>query len=141
MAQDYPSLGLITEKMSENNINLVFAVTSFVFPLYKVNRPQLVVCELLALLEVVDIHENMPAFPSSQEYSQLIPGTTVGTLSEDSGNVIQLIEEAYAVRILFKSRTSKNGKCVAQPNRLITSFVGRKFALKCSWSCWGSQMS
>lgn len=34
----------------------------------------------------------------SQEYSQLIPGTTVGTLSGDSGNVIQLIQEAYAVR-------------------------------------------
>lgn len=28
----------------------------------------------------------------------LIPGTTVGTLSDDSGNIIQLIEEAYAVR-------------------------------------------
>lgn len=43
MTQDYPSLALITEKMSENNINLVFAVTSFVFPLYKVNRPQFIV--------------------------------------------------------------------------------------------------
>ncbi|CAK6961224.1 integrin beta-3a [Scomber scombrus] len=62
---DYPSLALMTEKMSENNINLVFAVTSYVVPLYK-------------------------------EYSKLIPGTTVGTLSDDSGNVIQLIEEAYA---------------------------------------------
>lgn len=36
---------------------------------------------------------------SSQNYSQLIPGTTVGTLSGDSGNVIELIEDAYAVRI------------------------------------------
>ncbi|PWA17766.1 hypothetical protein CCH79_00008289, partial [Gambusia affinis] len=63
---DYPSLGLITDKMSENNINLIFAVTSYVVPLY-------------------------------QEYSQLIPGTTVGTLSDDSGNVIQLIKEAYEV--------------------------------------------
>lgn len=62
---DYPSLGLMTEKMSENNINLIFAVTSFVVPLYK-------------------------------EYSKLIPGTTVGTLSDDSGNVIELIEQAYA---------------------------------------------
>uniref|UniRef100_A0AAQ5XBK6 Integrin beta n=1 Tax=Amphiprion ocellaris TaxID=80972 RepID=A0AAQ5XBK6_AMPOC len=61
---DYPSLGLMTEKMSENNINLIFAVTSFVVPLYK-------------------------------EYSKLIPGTTVGTLSDDSGNVIELIEQAY----------------------------------------------
>uniref|UniRef100_A0A3B3ZEV0 Integrin beta n=1 Tax=Periophthalmus magnuspinnatus TaxID=409849 RepID=A0A3B3ZEV0_9GOBI len=30
---DYPSLALMTEKMSENNINLIFAVTSFVVPL------------------------------------------------------------------------------------------------------------
>lgn len=34
----------------------------------------------------------------SQNYSQLIPGTTVGTLSDDSGNVIQLILDAYEVR-------------------------------------------
>uniref|UniRef100_A0AAQ5XZW5 Integrin beta n=1 Tax=Amphiprion ocellaris TaxID=80972 RepID=A0AAQ5XZW5_AMPOC len=62
---DYPSLALITEKMSENNINLIFAVTNPVVPLY-------------------------------QNYSELIPGTTVGTLSNDSGNVIQLILKAYA---------------------------------------------
>ncbi len=36
--QDYPSLALITEKMSENNINLIFAVTSHVESLYKVKR-------------------------------------------------------------------------------------------------------
>uniref|UniRef100_A0A8C6LG78 Integrin beta n=1 Tax=Nothobranchius furzeri TaxID=105023 RepID=A0A8C6LG78_NOTFU len=58
---DYPSLALITEKMSENNINLIFAVTN------------------------------------SVNYSELIPGTTVGRLSNDSGNVIQLILKAYAV--------------------------------------------
>uniref|UniRef100_A0AAX7SX02 Integrin beta n=1 Tax=Astatotilapia calliptera TaxID=8154 RepID=A0AAX7SX02_ASTCA len=61
---DYPSLGLLTEKMTANNINLVFAVTNEVIPIY-------------------------------DEYSKLIPGTTVGTLSGDSGNVIQLIEQAY----------------------------------------------
>lgn len=36
--QDYPSLALMSEKMSENNINLVFAVTNFVYPLYKVKK-------------------------------------------------------------------------------------------------------
>lgn len=36
--QDYPSLALITEKMSENNINLIFAVTSPVVPLYQVSN-------------------------------------------------------------------------------------------------------
>uniref|UniRef100_A0A3Q2FTD8 Integrin beta n=1 Tax=Cyprinodon variegatus TaxID=28743 RepID=A0A3Q2FTD8_CYPVA len=62
---DYPSLGLLIEKMSKNNINLIFAVTEYVEPLYK-------------------------------QYSQVIPGTTVGRLSQDSGNVIQLIQDAYA---------------------------------------------
>ncbi|XP_056436342.1 integrin beta-3a [Gadus chalcogrammus] len=62
---DYPSLALMTDKMSENNINLVFAVTEPVLPLYK-------------------------------NYSQLIPGTTVGFLAGDSGNIIRLILEAYA---------------------------------------------
>lgn len=36
-------------------------------------------------------------FCCPQNYSELIPGTTVGTLSNDSGNVIQLILKAYAV--------------------------------------------
>lgn len=62
---DYPSLALMTEKLSENNINLIFAVTYPMEPLYK-------------------------------EFSQLIPGTTVGKLDFDSGNVIGLIKEAYA---------------------------------------------
>nr|XP_046271838.1 integrin beta-3a [Scatophagus argus] len=83
---DYPSLALMTEKMSENNINLVFAVTNYVVPLYK-------------------------------EYSQLIPGTTVGTLSDDSGNVIQLIEEAYA-----KIRSKVELDLVGVPEELKLSF-------------------
>lgn len=93
--QDYPSLALMTEKMSENNINLVFAVTNYVMPLYKVNK--LLVLNTAWTLFMWRTH---PAVMSVflQEYSQLIPGTTVGTLSGDSGNVIQLIEEAYAVR-------------------------------------------
>ncbi|OXB60807.1 hypothetical protein ASZ78_005245 [Callipepla squamata] len=61
---DYPSLGLMTEKLSQKNINLIFAVTDTVVGLY-------------------------------QNYSELIPGTTVGTLSRDSSNVLQLIVDAY----------------------------------------------
>lgn len=61
---DYPSLGLMTEKLSQKNINLIFAVTQGVVGLYK-------------------------------NYSELIPGTTVGTLSSDSSNVLQLILESY----------------------------------------------
>lgn len=34
--QDYPSIGLMTEKLSQKNINLVFAVTKEVLDLYKV---------------------------------------------------------------------------------------------------------
>uniref|UniRef100_A0A672JK18 Integrin beta n=1 Tax=Salarias fasciatus TaxID=181472 RepID=A0A672JK18_SALFA len=83
---DYPSLALITEKMSENNINLIFAVTSPVVPLY-------------------------------QNYSELIPGTTVGTLSNDSGNVIQLILKAYA-----KIRSKVELELQGVPEELSLSF-------------------
>ncbi|KAM9784077.1 integrin beta-3-like isoform X2 [Syngnathus typhle] len=83
---DYPSLALLTEKMSENNINLIFAVTKYVVPLYK-------------------------------EYSQLIPGTTVGKLSGDSGNVIELIEAAYA-----KIRSKVELEILGVPEELNLSF-------------------
>ncbi|XP_061761391.1 integrin beta-3-like [Nerophis ophidion] len=83
---DYPSLALLTEKMSENNINLIFAVTDYVVPLYK-------------------------------GYSQLIPGTTVGTLSGDSGNVIELIEQAYA-----KIRSKVELELIGVPDELNLSF-------------------
>nr|XP_057905260.1 integrin beta-3-like isoform X2 [Doryrhamphus excisus]XP_057905262.1 integrin beta-3-like isoform X2 [Doryrhamphus excisus] len=83
---DYPSLALLTDKMSENNINLIFAVTDYVLPLYK-------------------------------EYSKLIPGTTVGKLSDDSGNVIELIEEAYA-----KIRSKVELELVGVPDELNLSF-------------------
>ncbi|KAJ8362174.1 hypothetical protein AAFF_G00390890 [Aldrovandia affinis] len=83
---DYPSLALLTEKMSKNNINLIFAVTSPVMPLY-------------------------------QNYSKLIPGTTVGMLSDDSGNVIQLIKEAYA-----KIRSRVELEVLGLPEELGLSF-------------------
>ncbi|XP_044033604.1 integrin beta-3-like isoform X1 [Siniperca chuatsi] len=83
---DYPSLALITEKMSENNINLIFAVTNLVVPLY-------------------------------QNYSELIPGTTVGTLSNDSGNVVQLILKAYA-----KIRSKVELELQGVPEELSLSF-------------------
>uniref|UniRef100_A0A7N8WSJ2 Integrin beta n=1 Tax=Mastacembelus armatus TaxID=205130 RepID=A0A7N8WSJ2_9TELE len=86
MVSDYPSLALITEKMSENNINLIFAVTNPVVPLY-------------------------------QNYSELIPGTTVGTLSNDSGNVIQLILNAYA-----KIRSKVELELQGVPEELSLSF-------------------
>ncbi|MGH0126240.1 UNVERIFIED_CONTAM: hypothetical protein FKN15_000494 [Acipenser sinensis] len=83
---DYPSLALLTEKMSENNINLIFAVTNPVEELYR-------------------------------NYSELIPGTTVGILSHDSGNVIQLIVDAYA-----KIRSKVELELLDLPDELSLSF-------------------
>ncbi|KAM3864048.1 integrin beta-3-like [Diretmus argenteus] len=83
---DYPSLALLTEKMTQNNINLIFAVTNYVEPLYT-------------------------------NYSQLIPGTTVGTLDKDSGNVIQLIKDSYA-----KIRSKMELEMLGLPEELTLSF-------------------
>lgn len=47
-----------------------------------------------------------PAF--SQNYSELIPGSAVGMLSEDSGNVVQLILDAYAVITLAGINTASD---------------------------------
>uniref|UniRef100_A0ABM5EZF3 Integrin beta n=1 Tax=Pogona vitticeps TaxID=103695 RepID=A0ABM5EZF3_9SAUR len=61
---EYPSLGQLIEKIMENNVFLIFAVTKAQVPLY-------------------------------QSYADLIPGATVGRLQQDSGNVLQLIIDAY----------------------------------------------
>lgn len=47
--QDYPSLGLLTEKMTANNINLVFAVTNEVIPIYDVRKMDCL-CHVINLL-------------------------------------------------------------------------------------------
>ncbi len=39
----------------------------------------------------------------SQNYSELIPGSAVGMLSRDSGNVVQLILDAYAVSLFARN--------------------------------------
>ncbi|XP_075941693.1 integrin beta-3a [Anarhichas minor] len=83
---DYPSLALMAEKMSENNINLIFAVTKRVLPLYK-------------------------------DYSQLIAGTTVGELNDNSGNVVNLIVDAYA-----KIRSKVELELLGVPEELNLSF-------------------
>ncbi|OCT63520.1 integrin beta-6 isoform X1 [Xenopus laevis] len=62
--QEYPSVGQLIEKLVENNILLIFAVTKAHVSLY-------------------------------QGYASLIPGATVGLLAKDSGNVLQLIINAY----------------------------------------------
>ena len=49
--QDYPSLALMNEKMAENNINLIFAVTNIVQPLYKVNK-RFFLCHSISLFQL-----------------------------------------------------------------------------------------
>lgn len=50
-----------------------------------------------------------------QNYSELIPGTTVGTLSRDSSNVLQLIVDSYGVSVRRDGPTqlspSQNSHC------------------------------
>ncbi|KAJ7992311.1 hypothetical protein DPEC_G00277210 [Dallia pectoralis] len=83
---DYPSLGQIADKLSENNVNLILAVTSAFVPLY-------------------------------QNYSRLIPLSTVGTLSQNSDNVIQLILDAYE-----KFRSKVELELLGAPDELALSF-------------------
>ncbi|KAI4876648.1 hypothetical protein NFI96_014733 [Prochilodus magdalenae] len=83
---DYPSIAMLADKLSENNINLVFAVTSDVMPLYL-------------------------------NYSKLIPGTTVGMLSGNSENIIQLILDAYA-----NIRSKAELEVLGVPDELMLSF-------------------
>uniref|UniRef100_A0A671MSJ7 Integrin beta n=1 Tax=Sinocyclocheilus anshuiensis TaxID=1608454 RepID=A0A671MSJ7_9TELE len=73
---DYPSLALITEKMSENNINLIFAVTSHVESLYKVRR----VINVIKLrskveLELLNVPEELSlTFNATCLNGEVIPG-------------------------------------------------------------------
>ncbi|XP_020369391.1 integrin beta-3 isoform X1 [Rhincodon typus] len=61
---DYPSLAMLAEKLTENNIFLIFAVTSQVTEIYR-------------------------------SYTKMLPGSTVGTISRDSSNVLDIIIDAY----------------------------------------------
>ncbi|KAF2976018.1 hypothetical protein EK904_002344 [Melospiza melodia maxima] len=117
--KDYPSLGLMTEKLSQKNINLIFAVTDTVVGLYQVPAAKppswgsggpwvaghgLVVCPIKARMFLDRVSPSHGTFTHNkqtlflillQNYSELIPGTTVGTLSRDSSNVLQLIVDSY----------------------------------------------
>lgn len=63
---------------------------------------------------VADIEHLMARF-CLQNYSELIPGTTVGTLNNDSGNVIQLILQAYTVSVTqIHTHTHTAGRTVFQ---------------------------
>ncbi|EMP38729.1 Integrin beta-6, partial [Chelonia mydas] len=64
VCKEYPTIGQLTDKLVQNNVLLIFAVTK----------------------EQVYLYEN---------YAKLIPGATVGQLQKDSGNILQLIIDAY----------------------------------------------
>ncbi|XP_078079883.1 integrin beta-3-like isoform X2 [Mustelus asterias] len=83
---DYPSLAMLSEKLTENNIFLFFAVTDPVTGIYK-------------------------------NYSEMIPGSTVATVSEDSSNVRKLVVDAYR-----KIRSEIEMEVVNLPKELSISF-------------------
>lgn len=60
-------------------------------------------------------HEQTVSMIFLQNYSELIPGTTVGTLSRDSSNVLQLIVDSYGVSVQCDGPTtapSQNSHCL-----------------------------
>ncbi|RMZ98417.1 integrin beta-PS isoform X2 [Brachionus plicatilis] len=73
LLHDYPSIGQINHKISQNNVNLIFAVVRDQAQLYK-------------------------------ELSELIEGSFVGELDDDSSNIVQLVVDIYktiAKKIVF----------------------------------------
>ena len=64
--QDYPSVSQLSHKIKENNVNVIFAVTSEKEALYTT-------------------------------LSNLIEGSVVGQLNEDSSNIVNLVKKNYEV--------------------------------------------
>ena len=65
-AQDYPSVSQINQKVKENSINLIFAITK----------------------EQLNIYEQL---------GKHVEGASYGMLSNDSSNVVELVQEQYNV--------------------------------------------
>jgi protocadherin alpha len=81
LVQDYPSIGEINYKITQNNVNLIFAVVKDQSNLYK-------------------------------NLSQLIEGSFVGELDDDSSNIVQLVVDIYktiAKKIVFATETLPDG--------------------------------
>ncbi|KPP59396.1 integrin beta-2-like [Scleropages formosus] len=75
---DYPSVGQVANKLAENNIQAIFAVTKNVEPVYTASVAGLVV-----------------ELPRNNRLKEIIPKSEVGVLSNDSSNVVELIKGAY----------------------------------------------
>jgi integrin beta 1 len=67
LTQDYPSIGEINYKITQNNVNLIFAVVRDQAALYK-------------------------------NLSELIEGSFVGELDDDSSNIVKLVVDIYKVK-------------------------------------------
>lgn len=68
--QDYPSVSQINQKVKENSVNLIFAVTKEQFHIY-------------------------------DQLGKHVEGAGCGVLSNDSSNIVELVQEQYNVSILF----------------------------------------
>ena len=75
--QDYPSVSQINQKVKENSVNLIFAITK----------------------EQLNIYEQL---------GKHVEGASYGMLSNDSSNVVELVQDQYNVR------TNGNMKMVMQ---------------------------
>lgn len=106
LTQDYPSVGQLVQKLAENNIQPIFAVTSKMVDVYKVSRLQLI--QVLPVLPCEDrctscwycccVGKAAHSFALHwQKLSEMIPKSAVGELNEDSSNIIELIQVAYNV--------------------------------------------
>ena len=128
--QDYPSLALMTDKMSENNINLVFAVTNNMVPLYKVSTLHCS-CYSRAFVFLMCTREFSGV---QQTHSWHNCGNAVGWLWEcyraHSGGIWGK-EKKKTILWTHKLFEFKSKNPVG---------FGRIFALKFSWSFWEYQM-
>lgn len=81
LIQDYPSIGEINYKITQNNVNLIFAVVRDQAALYK-------------------------------NLSELIEGSFVGELDDDSSNIVKLVVDIYktiAKKIVFTTEALPEG--------------------------------
>uniref|UniRef100_A0A673JVW1 Integrin beta n=1 Tax=Sinocyclocheilus rhinocerous TaxID=307959 RepID=A0A673JVW1_9TELE len=102
---DYPSIAHLVQKLSENNIQTIFAVTEEFQPVYQVIKQTSFVSTSIGKSDSVTLLEIKYCMGKNawtncfylclQELKNLIPKSAVGTLSSDSGNVIKLIIDAY----------------------------------------------
>jgi integrin beta 1 len=75
--QDYPSVSQINQKVKENSVNLIFAITK----------------------EQLNIYEQL---------GKHVEGASYGMLSNDSSNVVELVQDQYNVRTNGKMKIKRN---------------------------------